>query len=214
MLVKERMTRNPIFIRPDTTVTDAQAIMKKEKIHHLPVLDRDERLVGIVTEKELLYASPSVATTLSVFEMTSLLAKLRVDKVMSREVVTASEDLPLEEAARVMADRRIGGLPIMRGRMLVGMITESDLFRVFIELFAARQRGVRVTLTIANAKGELAKIAAAVAQAGGNILALGTFNGDDPSTGRCTLKVDGLDRDALVAALAPIARSVDDVRDA
>jgi len=128
MLVKERMTRNPLSIKPDTGVSEAQTMMKREKIHHLPVLDKDEKLVGIVTEKDLLYASPSVATTLSVYEMTSLLAKLHVDKVMTRDVVTITEDVPLEEAARIMADRRIGGLPIMRGPTLVGMITESDLF--------------------------------------------------------------------------------------
>jgi acetoin utilization protein AcuB len=170
--------------------------------------------VGIVTEKDLLYASPSMATTLSVFEMTSLLAKLRVDKVMSKDVVTAAEDMPLEEAARIMADLHIGGLPIVRGKTLVGMITESDLFRIFIELFGARQRGVRVSVTMPNQKGELAKIAGAVARAGGNIIALGTFLGDDPSSGRCTIKVDGLSREALTAALAPCVRSVDDVRDA
>jgi acetoin utilization protein AcuB len=213
MLVKERMTRNPIFIRPDTPVTEAQALMKREKIHHLPVLDKEEKLVGIVTEKDLLYASPSVATTLSVYEMTSLLAKLKVEKVMCREVVSIAEDVPLEEAARIMADRRIGGLPIVRGKSLVGMITESDLFRIFIELFGARQKGVRVSVTMPNEKGALAKIASAVSQAGGNIIALGTFLGDDPSSGRCTIKVDGVQRDALVAALTPHVRSVDDVRE-
>ena len=213
MLVKERMTRNPIFIRPDTPVTEAQALMKREKIHHLPVLDKEEKLVGIVTEKDLLYASPSVATTLSVYEMTSLLAKLKVEKVMSREVVTITEDMPLEEAARIMADRRIGGLPILRGKALVGMITESDLFRIFIELFGARQKGIRVSVTMPNEKGTLAKITAAVSHAGGNIIALGTFLGDDPSSGRCTLKVDGVAADDLVAALTPLVRSVDDVRE-
>jgi acetoin utilization protein AcuB len=213
MLVKERMTRNPIFIRPDTPVTEAQALMKREKIHHLPVLDKEEKLVGIVTEKDLLYASPSVATTLSVYEMTSLLAKLKVEKVMSREVVSITEDVPLEEAARIMADRGIGGLPIMRGKSLVGVITESDLFRVFIELFGARQKGVRVSVTMPNEKGALAKITSAVSHAGGNIIALGTFLGDDPSSGRCTLKVDGLSRSELVAVLTPQVRSVDDVRE-
>jgi acetoin utilization protein AcuB len=213
MLVKERMTRNPIFIRPDTPVTEAQALMKREKIHHLPVLDKDEKLVGIVAEKDLLYASPSVATTLSVYEMTSLLAKLKVEKVMSREVMSVAEDMPLEEAARIMADRGIGGLPIVRGKALVGIITESDLFRIFIELFGARQKGVRVTMTMPNEKGELAKITAAVSGAGGNIIALGTYLGEDPSTGRCTVKVDGVSRDKLVAALTPLVRSVDDVRD-
>jgi acetoin utilization protein AcuB len=212
MLVKERMTRNPIFIRPDTPITEAQALMKREKIHHLPVMDK-EGLVGIVTEKDLLYASPSVATTLSVFEMTSLLAKLKVEKVMTREVVTVTEDVPLEEAARIMADRRIGGLPIVRGKTVVGMITESDLFRVFIELFGARQKGVRVALTMHNKKGELAKISSAVAQAGGNIIALGTYLGDDPESGRCTIKVDGISREKLVEALTPCVLSIDDVRE-
>jgi acetoin utilization protein AcuB len=213
MLVKERMTRNPLIIRPDTPVTEAQEMMKSRKIHHLPVLDREERLVGIVTEKDLLYASPSVATTLSVYEMTSLLARLKVDRVMTRNVVTITEDVPLEEAARIMADRKIGGLPIMRGKTLVGMITESDLFRIFIELFSARQRGVRVTVTIPNEKGELARIAGAIAQVGGNIIALGTFDGEEPAVGRCTVKVDGVDREALIEALRPHVRSVDDVRE-
>ena len=213
MLVKERMTRNPIFIRPDTPVTEAQALMKREKIHHLPVLDKEEKLVGIVTEKDLLYASPSVATTLSVYEMTSLLAKLKVEKVMSKDVVSIGEEVPLEEAARIMADRRIGGLPILRGKSLVGMITESDLFRIFIELFGARQKGVRVSVTMPNEKGALARMASAVSHAGGNIIALGTFLGDDPSSGRCTLKVDGVTREDLVAALTPQVRSVDDVRE-
>lgn len=213
MLVRERMTRNPIFIRPDTPVTEAQTLMKREKIHHLPVLDKDEKLVGIVAEKDLLYASPSVATTLSVYEMTSLLAKLKVEKVMSREVVSVAEDVPLEEAARIMADRGIGGLPVVRGKAVVGIITESDLFRIFIELFGARQKGIRATVTISNEKGTLAKITAAVSAAGGNIIALGTYLGEDPSTGRCTIKVDGVSRETVVAALTPFVLSVDDVRD-
>jgi acetoin utilization protein AcuB len=95
----------------------------------------------------------------------------------------------------------------------VGMITESVLFRVFIELFGARQKGVRVSVTMPNEKGALAKIASAVSHAGGNIIALGTFLGEDPSSGRCTLKVDGVRRDDLVAALTPQVRSVDDVRE-
>ncbi len=213
MLVKERMTRNPITIRPDMPVTEAQALMKREKIHHLPVLDKDEKLVGIVSEKDLLYASPSPASTLSVYEMTSLLAKLKVEKVMSRNVITVTEDVPLEEAARTMADKGIGGLPIVRGSAVVGVITESDLFRVFIELFGARQKGIRISVTVPNVKGELAKVSAGVANAGGNIIALGTFLGEDPSVGRVTMKVDGMTRDALVALLRPMAKSIDDVRE-
>ncbi len=145
--------------------------------------------------------------------MTSLLAKLKVEKVMSRNVITVTEDVPLEEAARTMADKGIGGLPIVRGSAVVGVITESDLFRVFIELFGARQKGIRISVTVPNVKGELAKVSAGVANAGGNIIALGTFLGEDPSVGRVTMKVDGMTRDALVALLRPMAKSIDDVRE-
>jgi acetoin utilization protein AcuB len=214
MLVKERMTRNPITVRPDLPVTEAQALMKRERIHHLPVLDRDDRLIGIVTEKDLLYASPSPATTLSVYEMTSLLSKLKVEKVMSQKLITVGEDVPIEEAARIMADSSIGGLPVMRGRVLVGIITESDLFRVFIELFGARQKGVRLSIVVPNEKGELAKITAAITRAGGNIIAMGTFLGEDPTRGLCTVKVDGIGRAALLEAVKPLALGIDDVREA
>lgn len=213
MLVKERMSRNPITIRHDTPVTEAQALMKREKIHHLPVLDRDGKLAGIVTEKDLLYASPSPATTLSVYEMTSLLAKLTVDKVMSAKPMTVTEDVPLEEAARIMADRNIGGLPVMRGSVLVGIITESDLFRVFIELFGARQKGVRVSLVLPNERGELAKVSSAITKAGGNIIALGTFLAEDTTQGRLTVKVEGLSREKISEVLRPLAVRIEDIRD-
>jgi len=213
MLVKERMSRNPITVKPDTPVTEAQALMKREKIHHLPVLDREDRLVGIVTEKDLLYAAPSPATTLSVYEMTSLLAKLTVDKVMSAKPLTVTENVALEEAARIMADRNIGGLPVMRGSTLVGIITESDLFRVFIELFGARQKGVRLTMVVANRRGELCKVSDAVTKAGGNIIALGTFLADDPTQGRLTMKVEGLTKDTVLEALRPLALRIEDIRD-
>jgi acetoin utilization protein AcuB len=213
MLVKERMSRNPITIKPDAAVTEAQALMKREKIHHLPVVDRDGRLVGIVAEKDLLYASPSPATTLSVYEIASLLAKLTVDKVMSAKPVTVTEDVPLEEAARIMADRNIGGLPVMRGPTLVGIITESDLFRVFIELFGARQKGVRISMVLPNERGELAKVSAAITKAGGNIIALGTFLAEDTTQGRLTVKVEGLPKEKILEALRPLAVRIEDVRE-
>jgi acetoin utilization protein AcuB len=213
MLVKERMSKNPITIKPDMPVTEAQALMKREKIHHLPVLDKGEKLAGIVTEKDLLYASPSPATTLSVYEMTSLLAKLTVDKVMTRQVVTVAEDVPMEEAARIMADHDIGGLPVMRGKTVVGIITESDMFRVFIELFGARQKGVRLSLLITEQKGMLAKITKAISDAGGNIIALGTFLGEDPTNSLCTIKVDGVPKDALIQALKPLVQKFEDIRE-
>jgi acetoin utilization protein AcuB len=214
VLVKERMSRDPISIRPETPVTEAQALMKREKIHHLPVTDKEGRLLGIVTEKDLLYASPSPASTLSVYEMTSLLAKLKVEKVMTAKVITILEDVPLEEAARIMADNNIGGLPVMRGKVLVGIITESDLFRVFIELFGARHKGVRATVLVPNTKGLLAQITETVSREGGNIIALGTFLGEDATNGMCMLKVDGIAKDRLAEVLKPLAIRIEDIREA
>lgn len=214
MLVKERMSRNPITIRPETVVTEAQALMKREKIHHLPVTDKEGRLVGIVTEKDLLYASPSPATTLSVYEMTSLLAKLKVEKVMSPKVITVPEDTPLEEAARIMADGNIGGLPVMRDRTLVGIITESDLFRIFIELFGARQKGVRASVLVPNTMGLLARLTEALSREGGNIISIGTFLGEDPTNGLCMLKVDGIAKDRLAEILKPLVIRIEDIREA
>jgi acetoin utilization protein AcuB len=121
--------------------------------------------------------------------------------------------VPLEEAARIMADRNIGGLPVMRGTTLVGIITESDLFRVFIELFGARQKGVRISMVLPNERGELAKVTAAITKAGGNIIALGTFLADDTTQGRLTVKVEGLAKDKITEVLRPLAVRIEDIRD-
>jgi acetoin utilization protein AcuB len=212
MLVGERMTRNPLTTRPETTVPEALEIMRREKVRRLPVIDRKGKLVGIVAEKDLLYASPSPATSLSVWEINTLLAKLTVAEVMEKRVITVTEDVFLEDAARIMADNKIGSLPVVRAGDLVGIITETDLFKIFVELFAARQKGVRLTMLIPATKGQLAKITGQVAKLGGNILALGTFLGEDPSNALCTMKVEDVDQDTLVEALQPLVERIVDAK--
>ncbi|MBN1318262.1 MAG: CBS domain-containing protein [Anaerolineales bacterium] len=212
MLVGKRMTRNPITTHSDTTVPEALNIMKVEKVRRLPVVDKN-RLVGIVSDKDLLNASPSPATSLSVWEINYLLSKLTVKEVMNRNVITTTEDMVLENAARMMADNKIGCLPVVRGDNLVGIITETDLFKVFIELFGARVKGTRVTMLIPAVKGELAKITEKIAGQGGNILALGTFLGDDPSNALVTIKVEDIQQDKLVQMLEPLVVEITDVRE-
>jgi acetoin utilization protein AcuB len=141
MIVEKRMTRNPITVHPETAVIDAQSLMRREKISRLPVVDKAGRLVGIVSEKDLIYASPSRVSTLDVYEMHSLLAKLTVETVMKKKVITIEGDTPVEDAARIMVDNDIGGLPVMKGGKLVGIITESDIFKMFLELFGTRRGG-------------------------------------------------------------------------
>jgi acetoin utilization protein AcuB len=186
--------------------------MRKEKVHRFPVVDKELRLKGIVTEKDLLYATPSPATTLDVYEMSYLLSKLKVDEVMTNELVTVDEDTAIEEAARIMVDNNIGGLPVLRAGKLVGIITESDVFKVFLEMFASRQKGVRITLVVPEERGELAKLSGAVSAMGGNIVALGTFLGEDASQTLLTMKVQDVTVDALQEIVTPLVKKVVDVR--
>ena len=215
MFVREYMTPNPITITADVSVTQALRIMRDKKVRRLPVLDGKGKLVGIVSDKDLLHASPSPATSLAVWEMTELLVKLKVEKVMSREVVTVSEDLPLEEAARIMVDRRIGGLPVMREQALVGIITETDLFKVLMELLGGRRSGVRVTVSVPGAKGTLAKTTNAVFDAGGDIVGLGIseVSGSGGMQWEIMLKVQDASKDKLVEALKPVVEEIVEVRE-
>jgi acetoin utilization protein AcuB len=213
MLVQERMTHNPITIRDDTSLYDALRIMRENKVRRLPVLDKNDKLVGIVSDKDLLYASPSPATSLSVWEISYLTAKITVRDLMTKEVITICEDCPMEEAARIMADNKIGGLPVMRDDTVVGIITETDLFKIFLELLGAREQGTRFTLLVPERAGMLADITARVAQMGGNIVALGTFLGEDPTNRLITLKVQDVDSDELWPKLAELGVKLVDVRE-
>ena len=215
MLVRERMTTHPVTVSPDTPISEALNLMRREKVRRLPVLDKADRLVGIVLEKDLLYASPSPATSLNIYEMHYLLSKLTIAEVMSREVITVDEITPLEEAARIMADGRIGGLPVMRGDQLVGIVTETDLFKVFLEMLGAREKGVRMTLQVPDQKGMLASITGAIAGLGGDIVSLSTFWGEDLTTGVITVKVrEGTaTRRQLVGAMEGLSLEVMDIRE-
>ncbi len=213
MLVYERMTHHPITVHPDLPVAEALRIMREENIRRFPVIDRKTNaLVGIVTEKELLYASPSPATSLSMHEINYLLSKLTVARVMTTELITVQEDTPIEEAARIMIDNRVGGLPVMRGETLVGIITETDLFKTFIELFAAREGGVRLTILVPEKKGELALITDAISELGGNIVSLGTFLGEDLSNRILVLKVADVPEGQLVGKMKELGTRILDVR--
>ncbi len=212
MLVRERMTAHPITVQEDTSVTDALTFMRQNRVRRLPVLDRHGRLVGIVSEKDLLYASPSPATTLSVYEISYLLSKLKVKEIMTREVITVCPDCPLEEAARIMVDHKIGGLPVVEDGRLVGIITETDLFKVFLEMLGAREQGLRATVSVEDRPGVLAALTSEVAHLGGDIVSLGTFYGRDRTHGTITMKVRGVEAEPLRSALERAGAQVLDLR--
>jgi len=211
MLVKGRMSQPVITVAPDVPIMDALNMMKREHIRRMPVV-KNGKLVGIVSDKDLLNAGPSDATTLSVWEVNYLLSKVTVADVMTKEVMTVSEDTTLEEAARIMADNKIGGLPVMRGQEVVGLITETDLFKIFLELMGAREMGVRVTALVPDVPGELDKLTHAIAQAGGSFVAFGQFAGESASNRLVTFKVTGLDEAAVQAAVEPVVEKITDIR--
>jgi len=211
MLVGERMSHPVITVSPDVSIHDALNLMTKERINRLPVIQKG-KLIGIVSDKDLLNASPSDATTLSVWEVNYLLSKITVKDVMSKEVQTVDEDCPIEEAARLMADTDIAGLPVMREGDVVGMITENDLFKILLELTGARDPGVRVTVLMHEQPGQLAKITATITQAGGNFVSLGTFLGEGASNRMVLFKVDGLTLDSVKDLIEPLVEKVIDIR--
>ena len=211
MLVGQRMSRPVITISPDLPITEALTLLKRNNIRRAPVVKRG-KMVGIITVADIMNASPSQATSLSIWEVNYLISKIKVDAVMTKKVLTVQEDIPIEDAAKLMVDTKIGGMPVMRGKEIVGMITETDLFKVFLEMMGARHMGVRVSYLMVNRAGEIAKLSKVLYENGGNILSLGTFAGETPSNVLVTMKLEGIELETLRILLEPLVGEIQDLR--
>ncbi|MDR1148833.1 MAG: CBS domain-containing protein [Spirochaetaceae bacterium] len=193
MIVSRVMTKNPIYTYVDATMSEARYLMDKEKISHLPVLDREKNLAGIATKRDMLKAYPSPATSLDMYEISYLLSKLTVDKVMTKPVITTVENEVVEKAARTMADNNISCLPVVRGKLLLGIVTVKDLFQAFINAFGARHNGVRISFVMREQPGQIAKLSHAIAEKNGSIVSFVTHEGDYLAEMGGTMKITGLD---------------------
>jgi acetoin utilization protein AcuB len=193
------MIANPITISPKTTYARASRLLRVKKLHALPVVDKEGQLVGIVTEKDLLDISP--VAVLGVHSISDLLSSTKVEEAMTRRVITVQEDCPLEAAARIMIDSKIGSLPVMRGDQVVGIVTESDIFRTMADALGGRSEGLRLTVRLLEDKGELGAITDGIVQLGGKLTSLCTYWGDNPFKRIITLKVQGVDREDLLMML-------------
>ncbi len=211
MTVSKRMTPNPVTCTPDTPVFEASEIMKREGVQRLPVLDESGNLVGIVSEKNIINASPN--GKLSMVEFAHQLSLLKVGDVMSREVITVYTDDPIEQAARKMCDQDVSILPVIdyNGK-LVGVVTRSDLFKLLLELFGTRHYGVRVCFSIKDRPGVVATVSEALHKLGANIISIGNL---DTEMGYSTIimKVNGIDKEVLREAIKPLVDSVLDIRE-
>jgi acetoin utilization protein AcuB len=135
MRVRDIMTTVPITVSPATPVLDARRLMEERRIRHLLVTE-DHGLVGIVTDRDIRLNLPSPATTLSIWELNELLARLTVGEVMTRNVIVVDPDRDASEAAAVLLAKKIGGLPVLHGGRLVGIVTETDFLRAFVAMAA------------------------------------------------------------------------------
>jgi acetoin utilization protein AcuB len=213
MLVRDRMSSPAVTVTATTPFQDALSLMRDGKFRRLPVVDDHGKLVGIVSERDLLHAAPSPATSLSVWEVNYLLWKLKIADVMTEEVITVTPETPIEDAAQIMISRKIGGLPVVdtHGKVL-GVITETDIFSAFTELLGGGEHGLRVMVRVPESKGALARLADAIARAGGNIITLGTFHDRSEATRMLLVKVSGVTPEALEQALTAIGDQVVDDR--
>ncbi|RIK40572.1 MAG: hypothetical protein DCC55_14715 [Chloroflexi bacterium] len=138
MLVQDRMSKPAITVTPETPFQEALKLMQTRTIRRLPVVDMAGHLVGIVSERDLLHASPSPATSLSVWELNYLLWRLTVGDIMTEKVVTVNPLTPIVEAAQLMVEKKIGGLPVVdEAGHVVGVITETDIFKAFVEMMSS-----------------------------------------------------------------------------
>jgi acetoin utilization protein AcuB len=209
VLVRDRMTSDPIIISPTVSVPEAVRIMQQKRIRHLPVVEEGGKLIGIIAQTDLWHATPSQAPnvawgqspTVSVFELNYLLANTHVREVMISPIITVAEDAPLEEAAWLMVQKKIGCLPVMRDGNLVGLITETDIFETFVEILGGGEASLRVTVRVADVRGELARLAGVIAGLGGNICSVAQFRGKDREHVFITFRLEGVDEVVLVPAL-------------
>lgn len=168
MAVKDFMTRKVVYISPDTTIAHAADIMRDQKLHRLPVIEND-KLVGLVTEGTIAEASPSKATSLSIYEMNYLLNKTKVKDVMIHDVVTISQYASLEDATYLMLKNKIGILPVVDNEQVYGIITDRDIFKAFLEVSGYGEKGVRMRFVTEDEVGVLSHIIALLVEENLNI---------------------------------------------
>ena len=215
MLVKEIMSPHPVVAEPDMPVTRAERLMKESNIRHLPVTREGKGLVGLLTREALSRALPSEMSTLTIWELNYQLSRIKISEVMVKKVISITEDATVEQAARIMIDHKIGSLPVMRDGELVGIITDIDLLQALTDLMGWRQPGVRVTVQVPDEKGRLAKVATAIADAGGLLLGSSSYPAAEPLKSNIVFKVRNVPLDDLVTVLQGVKDlNILDVREA
>ena len=213
MFVEMWMTRHPVTVEPTASLYDARKLMKKHDVKRLPVVE-DGKLVGIITLFDIVKATPSEATTLDIHEVKYILANTLVKDVMTRDLITVTPETTIEEAALKMLKHRIGGMPVVtKEGELVGIITETDIYRALIEVMGFMEKGVRLTFELEHKPGVLAEITRIIKEHNINILSLSTARSKDPNKRMVVIRIKAENPQALIedlkkAGYPPIAQSL------
>jgi acetoin utilization protein AcuB len=216
MFVKDYMTRHPIMASPNMSLVEAQRYMGASNVRHLPVVGDGKRLLGLITRQSFLI-DPGRLGSLDLWEITRYMSGMTLKDVMLKReaVVTVSPDIAIEDAAYVMVEHKIGCLPVVEDGILVGILTETDMLTHLMGMLATREAGVRVTVRMANVRGELAKLIAAIGAHGWGILACGgTLAPKDPTYWDAVLKIADVSMEEVKAVLETLpGQQVLDMRD-
>lgn len=205
MFVKDRMTPNPIVGSPDMAVTEAQELMTENKIRHLPILDEDQKLVGLITQSSLRSVISSDVSNFSRFEISYTLSKIKVSSIMIEDPYLVDPDTPIEDAALLMADKKLGALPVVKDGSLVGIMSGEDLFIAMTDLLGTRKSGIRVTIEQPDQSGVIARLTSAIAQEGGYLsVCVGFYPQENPGKWISVCKVENIDEDRLVEVICDL----------
>lgn len=204
MRVKRRMTPHPITVAPGTSHREAMRLMNEHNINRLPVVDGKGRVVGIVSKTDLLSTGPSRVTSLSIYEIYTLLDELTLEQIMTQPVLAVEEDCSLTAAAHYMVEHNVGSLLVMRGDELVGIITSTDIFKTFVEIMGGGEPGSRIDVQVADKKGQFAAAATAFSDAGSYIISITTFKDESGRYTIASFKERGGDMEKLERNLAEL----------
>lgn len=217
MLVKDYMTRHPVMVEPETSIVEAQRIMGENEVRHLPVVGKGKRLLGLVT-RQVLMLEPGKLGSLDVWEISRYLSRLTVKDVMvpGKDVITVDPSVTIEDAARIMVEKKIGCLPVIDDGVVVGIITETDMLAQLMEMMGSNIPGSRVTIRMpTKVRGELKKLVAVIGEQGWGILALGGMtNPKNPEKWDTVVKIRGVSKEEVMSALGQLeGQEIIDVRE-
>jgi acetoin utilization protein AcuB len=199
MFVKDRMNSDPICGSPDMPVLEAQELMKEEGIRHLPIIDKSRHLLGLITPSSVQSALPSDVSSFSRFEISYTLSKIKVHSVMVQDVITIDPDTPIENAAYVMAEKKIGTLPVVQDGTLVGIISDTNLFLTMTSLLGAKKPGIRITVQQPDQSGVIARLTNVLADEGGYLsVCVGYYNENQSDQWISVCKVQNIEENRLV----------------